>query len=129
MSYPDSCSNWPMNPRPMLPAPKWTLRIQPTSSTSSKNASSSSFVSARTIWLTLSSSSQTVAIFERISRCSSPLPAIPITRPLDHKPAEWSHNERAEEHRDVGPDYHAHGGYRPDDTPTHVVDYPAAGVA
>src|ERR687889_2797787 len=42
--------------------------------------------------------------------------------PLDHDPAEWSHNERAEEHRYVGPDYHAHGGYRPDDSPTHVVD-------
>jgi hypothetical protein len=44
---------------------------------------------------------------------------------LDQVAAERAHDERPEEHRDVGPDYRAHGGYRADDAASRVVDYPA----
>jgi hypothetical protein len=49
--------------------------------------------------------------------------------PLDQEPAERPHDQRAEEHRYVAPDYDAHGGYRPDDAAARIVDYPTAGVA
>src|SRR4028118_1544399 len=46
----------------------------------------------------------------------------------DDVTAQRSHDERAEEHRDVGTDDNADGGDRADHAAPHVVDHPPAGV-